>query len=168
MIRGRIIAAAAALLAAGLLAWSCGGTSSSDKTASAVSGRAPTSAPSRAAGSGATPAASGSAAASSPLAGGGTAITVTARDFEFGPDELTAKKGETLNIAFTNQGATSHTFSVFTDEAYTTPLPGADTGSVGAGDTKQLSFTVPADSGDLYFRCNIHPTQMKGEIKIEE
>ena len=161
-----IIIGTAGLLVACMLAWSCGGTSSSDKTASAVAGRAAS--PASAATSGTTPAASGSAAASSPPAGGGTAITVTARDFELGPDEIAASKGETLNIMFSNQGGTAHTFSVFSDEAYTTPFPGADTGQVAAGDTKQLSLTVPADSGDSYFRCNIHPAQMKGEISIEE
>ena len=93
---------------------------------------------------------------------------MTARDFEFGPDEIKASNGETLNLTLSNQGATPHTFTVYRDQDYTQPLSGADTGLVDAGGTKQISFTVPADSGDLYFRCTVHPTQMQGEIKIED
>ncbi len=47
---------------------------------------------------------------------------------------------------------------------YTNPIAGADTGDVSAGSTKSL--TVTADVG-LYYRCNIHPTQMKGAIEFK-
>jgi plastocyanin len=153
-----------ALLA--LVAVGCsGGTSNADKTATAAAkgGANPTQAAT-------TPATSATAAATkatsgSPTSGGASKqIAITAKDFSFSADGVDVSKGDMVAITFKNSGATTHTLAFYTDNAYTNPIAGADTGNVSAGDSKPL--TVKADVG-LFYRCNIHPTQMMGEITIK-
>jgi plastocyanin len=85
-------------------------------------------------------------------------------DFSFSAPELSVSKGDTIAITFKNAGSATHTLTFFSDDAYTSAIPGADTSSVSGGATKTL--TVTADKG-LYYHCNIHPTQMMGEIEIK-
>ncbi len=131
-----------------------GGTSSSDKTSTARAGSS----------SGAGTPASGGAPATSAA---GATINVTARDFEFDPNTASAQKGKSITVNFSNQGATSHTFTLYTDEDHTKPVPNGDTGSVTAGSNKTLTIAASDVTGDLYFRCEIHPTQMSGEISAD-
>jgi len=151
---GRLAIPIGALLLAAAAVGCSGGTSNADKTATAAAkgGANPTSA--------ATKAASGSPAS------GGTSkqTTITAKDFSFSAEDVTVSKGDTVAITFKNGGSATHTLTFYTDDAYKNPIAGADTGNVNAGGTKAL--TVKADIG-LYYRCNIHPTQMKGEIEFK-
>ena len=143
----------------------CGSsTSSSDRTSTAAA-KAPAAAqtPSSTAPHATTP---GASSAAVPTAASGAA-TVTAKDFSFSPDKLAAREGRTLNVTFQNNGSVSHTFTVYTDEGFKTPLSGADSGSVVAGTNRTVAVAIPADSGDLYFRCEIHPSAMKGEISVD-
>jgi plastocyanin len=151
-LRYAIIALAAAVLMAGTVA--CGsGTSNAGKTSTAAAKAPgnPTSAPA------AQPTAPGASGAQKQL-------TITAVDFSFNAPALDVSKGDTITVTFKNNGSTSHTLTFFSDDNYTAAIAGADTGSVSAGATKTL--TVTADKG-LYYRCNIHPTQMMGEIEIK-
>ena len=149
------------LIATGLtgfsvLAAACGGgTSSSDKTSTAGAGSA---SPARA-----TTPASGGAVATSPA---GATLDVTARDFEFNPTTLSASTGKPLTINFSNQGGTGHTFSLYTDQQHTKAVANGDTGTVSAGGSKTLTLPASAITGNLFFRCEIHPTQMMGEITV--
>ncbi len=130
-----------------------GGTSNADKTATA------------AAKGGANPTTAVTTSSSSPASGGTSKqITITAKDFSFSADDVTISKGDTVAITFKNSGSATHTLAFYTDDAYTNSIAGADTGNVSGGGTKTL--TVKADVG-LYYRCNIHPTQMKGEIEFK-
>lgn len=131
-----------------------GGTSNVDKTATAAAkgGANPTAAVTK-------------ATSSSPASGGASKqIAITAKDFSFSADDVDVSKGDTVAITFKNSGATTHTLAFYTDDAYTNPIADADTGNVSAGGTETL--TVKADVG-LYYRCNIHPTQMEGEIEFK-
>jgi plastocyanin len=105
--------------------------------------------------------------ATQPSGGGGNVLTmaVTAKDFEFTPDTLDATPGETIEVNFTNSGSATHTFTVYSDDAYTQPVANGDSGRVAGGGSMTVRFA--AGDGDLYFRCEIHPTQMKGEIAID-
>jgi len=131
-----------------------GGTSSADKTATA------------AANAGANPTTAATQTVSSSPASGGTSkrMTITAKDFSFSADDVNVSKGDTVAITFNNDGSATHTLTFYSDDAYANPIAGADTGSVSAGSTTTL--TVKADVG-LYYRCNIHPAQMKGEIEFK-
>jgi len=147
-----------ALLSASGVFVACG-SSSSDKTA--------TSQPAASSSARATtPAAATAPAAAATSAGGGT-INVTARDFLFDPNMLSAKKGQTTTISFKNDGSTTHTFKLYTDEEHTKPVANGDSGSVAAGGSKTLTVSLASDSGDLFFRCEIHPTQMTGKVSVD-
>ncbi len=171
---GRIAFALGAVLLV-MTAAACGSsTSNADKTATAAA-KAPanptsaaTKASTGASGSptaGSTAAKTSSSSATTPASGGAQkTLTITAKDFSFSADSLDVSKGDTIAITFKNTGATAHTLTFFTDDAYTSPIAGADTSSVSPGATKTL--TVTAGTG-LYYRCNIHPTQMQGEIDIK-
>ena len=91
-------------------------------------------------------------------------LTITAKDFSFGADAVSVAKGDTIAITFKNSGSATHTLAFYSDVAYKNAIAGGDTGSVSGGATKTL--TVTADVG-LFYRCNIHPTQMQGKIDFK-
>ena len=106
------------------------------------------------------------AAEDTPAAGGADAITVVAADLSFTPDTFEAPAGEEFTVTLDNTGQLPHTLTVYSDAAYTTPVDGADTGSITGGDTGDFSVTFDT-AGDLFFRCEIHPVQMQGTITVE-
>jgi plastocyanin len=148
-------AAVLAVASIAIAAAACGGGSgyggSSDNSTQAPAAAAPTSAPTTANLAGG--------------AGGGAQMKVTAQDFSFDPDEIKADKGANVEIDFKNAGAATHTFTVYSDDAFTQPVAGADSGRVSGGGTATVKFA--AGDEDLYFRCEIHPTQMHGEISVD-
>jgi plastocyanin len=104
-----------------------------------------------------------SAAATQPAGDGG--VTVTATDFSFSPAEVEATAGEALSLTLQNDGSAPHTLTVYSDEEYTTEVAGADTGQVNGGESGDFEVTFDA-AGDYYFRCEVHPSQMQGEIVV--
>jgi plastocyanin len=99
-----------------------------------------------------------------PTGDGASAVTITARDFSFDPSDPTAQAGST-SVTLENEGSSSHTLTFYSDEARTTAIEGADTGSVSGGDS--ASFDVDLAAGTVYFQCDIHPSQMQGTIEVE-
>lgn len=91
-------------------------------------------------------------------------VAITAQDYSFSADTANVAKGDTVAITFNNNGPSTHTLAFYTDAAYKNAIAGADTGNVSSGATK--TFTVTAGAG-LFYRCNIHPTQMQGKIDIK-
>jgi plastocyanin len=108
------------------------------------------------------------AAVASPTAGGAESETlnVSAQDFSFSPSDLQATKGTAYTIALDNRGQFPHTLTVYEDEAYTQPVAGADTGRISGGESGQFVVTF-SEAKDYYFRCEVHPTQMQGEIAVQ-
>ena len=111
-----------------------------------------------------TPAAGGGAATST---AGATALSVTAKDFSFDVDKDAVPAGGTINVSFKNDGNALHTVTFYTDDAYTQKVSGGDSGQVTGGQSKDFSFTAPSSGDDVYYRCEIHPTQMKGELTLQ-
>ncbi len=106
-----------------------------------------------------------SAAATTPATGGGgNQAQVEAKDFSFTPDEITVPVGEPVTVTLNNAGNATHTLTVYSDEAFTSPVEGADTDNVPSGDSGD--FTVTFTGGEYYFRCEIH-NQMQGELIAE-
>lgn len=105
--------------------------------------------------------------------GGPQAIKVVAKDFKFDPDEFKLKVGTgggaagSVNVTFSNQGSAQHSFSLYTDEEFKNKVPGAEIAPAAGGGGGSSVFVAPTTKTDLYFRCEIHPTQMKGEIAFE-
>ena len=142
--------AATSLLAVGAIA--CGSDDNNDDNTPTTAAK--TVAPTQKSG---TPAASTTAAA-------GT-LTVTAANIAYSPTDLTGKVGETTTIMLKNSDTVQHTLTVYEDEQFSKPVEGADTGRVAPGATGQFTITFDK-AGDLYFRCEIHPAQMMGEISV--
>ncbi|MCX4684959.1 cupredoxin domain-containing protein [Kitasatospora purpeofusca] len=95
-----------------------------------------------------------SSAASSAPAG---AVTVTIKDFKFGPATLTVAPGTSITV--TNQDSAGHTLTAIA------PNAGAfDTGLLEQG--KSATITAPTAPGSYPFHCDVHPT-MTGTLVVQ-
>lgn len=152
------------LLAAGVvlggltmgLVVACGGEDNAEPTATSA---AATTQPTE---SGATEPA---ATSGMPAEGASNQLEIAASGLAFDKDELTATAGEPITVTFDNQDdGVPHTFSLYRDDAHTDLV--AKTDRITGPDTVDLA--VPAlDAGDYYYRCDIHTTQMQGELKVQ-
>lgn len=88
--------------------------------------------------------------------GGGTQVSLTAMDFSFSPNQLNVPAGATVTVNFTNNGHTTHSFTLDNGNA---------SQDASAGSSTTVTFTAP-QSGTLTFHCKYHPTQMMGTITI--
>lgn len=126
-------------------------------------------------GDGATPAGTTAAATAAPTTdsaggdGGGEQVTpvgITAQDFEFEADVETVEAESVIAVKFTNAGSAPHTVNFYTDDEYSDPIPGAESGQVSAGGSVDFTFEALA-SGTMFYRCEVHPTQMQGGLAVE-
>ena len=157
----RILIVLLATLAVGVGLAACGGDDNSASTTAAPTSKAASST-TKAAAATTKPA----AAATSPAASGaaGDVVKVTAKDFQFDPAAVQAPANKQVTFQLTNSGSATHTLTVYEDAAYTKKVAGA---SVQASGGKQGEFNVTfPNAGDFYFRCEIHPSQMHGQIKV--
>jgi plastocyanin len=99
-------------------------------------------------------------------AAGPDVISVVAADFSFDPIELEATKGDPITVEVTNAGSAPHTLTVYKDEEYAEAVEGADTGNISGGGTGEFTATFD-EAGNYFFRCDIHPTQMEGELIVQ-
>lgn len=76
----------------------------------------------------------------------GGALTVTARDFSFDPNQVEVEAGEDVTLTFANDGEVPHTF--------TSDALGVDERAA-PGQTVEISFK--AGAGEAEFHCSIHP-----------
>ena len=104
--------------------------------------------------------------ATEPAGGGVENLTVTAADFSFSADADSVAPGTVVEVAFSNSGAAPHTLTFYTDAEYTEPIPAGDSGQVSAGASVNFTFEAP-DDGTAFYRCELHPAQMEGELAIE-
>jgi plastocyanin len=100
----------------------------------------------------------------SPDGGGGGVQTleISAEGLAFSTDVLMAEPGE-VEVEFTNNAGFPHNFSVYHDEAYTDSLAAGEIISEGT-DVVELGELA---AGEYYFRCDVHPAQMQGELTVE-
>ena len=109
----------------------------------------------------------GSTPASAATTGSGDAqaLAVTAKDFSFTLDLESVTAGSEVDVALRNEGSAPHTITFYEDADYTKAVAGADSGRVAGGGTGAFQFTAP-EGDELYYRCEVHPSQMKGELAI--
>ena len=72
-----------------------------------------------------------------------------------------------VTIVFTNSdGGIQHNFALYETPAASTPI---FIGEIITGvRTVEYTFTAPITPGTYFFRCNVHPTIMKGEFVVRE
>jgi plastocyanin len=92
-------------------------------------------------------------------------VQVAAADFSFSPDTFSLPAGAPVKIEVRNTGSAPHTLTVYSDEEYSSAVPGADTDTIEGGEDASIETTF--DAGQYFFRCEIHPTQMEGEFTAE-
>ena len=120
---------------------------------------------------GATTASGGATTASGGAASGAQKAEVTAKDFSFDPETISLKKSpagaaSSVTVTLDNQGRASHTWNLYTDEDFKSPVANASINSTPGGSSGTVTFPAPTEAKDYYFRCEIH-TQMTGEIEFE-
>jgi plastocyanin len=100
----------------------------------------------------------GSPAASGDGAGGGSSssVTVTAADFSFDPETVTAAAGDTIELS--NEGDSPHNLQA--EEA------GLDE-DVDPGATVSVDL-ADVEPGTYDFICKFHPDDMKGTLEVTE
>jgi plastocyanin len=151
-----------------LILAACGGSSSSQAPSASVAAPSASTAPSA---SVAAPSASASTSPSTAPSGsaatGGDTLHVGMRDFSFALDKASLPPGTAVAVTADNGGEAPHTITFYTDAQYTQKVSGGDSGTVNAGASKAFSFTPPDGATVLFFRCEIHPTQMVGQIDVK-
>jgi len=90
------------------------------------------------------------------------------RDFTFALDKSSLLPAPaSVEVTADNGGEAPHTVTFYTDAQYTQKVTGGDSGSVNAGASKTFSFVPPEGATVLFYRCEIHPTQMTGQIDVK-
>jgi plastocyanin len=97
---------------------------------------------------------------------GGTVVNIIAADFAFTPLSVPAPSGEPVTFVLENAGSAPHTLTIYSDQTFTTPVEGADTGQVSANGRAEFEVTFDT-AGQYYFRCELHPSQMQGTITVD-
>jgi plastocyanin len=163
MKRSLFLAGVVALASFAFIVSACGDDDDDDSGDSTPAVSQPTTAATRAPTSAATESGGGD---ETPAGGGGAGtLAVTAQDFSFSLDADSIPTGSVL-VTLTNEGAAPHTITFYTDEEYTDQVGGTE--RVAAGGSGSASLVVPDDADELYYRCEVHPTQMEGEIEVEQ
>jgi plastocyanin len=102
---------------------------------------------------------------------GGLEITMT--DNKFDPTELTAPADEETVVNLKNEGAAIHNVHIADASGnypanFCTaggPTPCSDPTRIAGGQSGTITFTLSA--GEYPFRCDYHPTEMKGTLTVQ-
>ncbi len=97
------------------------------------------------------------------------ALTVNAGDFAFNPNALSVDGANDTAITLNNTGGAPHSMKIYRDAGYGDAVAGADTDLVSAGASGSLTLTSTniGAATQLFFRCEVHPSQMEGTIAVE-
>jgi plastocyanin len=104
--------------------------------------------------------------------GGPTSVVM--HDNRFDPNDITVPAGTTVTVQIRNDGKTPHNLHVagqggdYTEDFCTgTGDPCSDPNTVRAGQTATLTYQAPSSAGEINFRCDFHPQEMTGKIKVQ-
>jgi plastocyanin len=87
--------------------------------------------------------------------------------FRFDQEELQAKADGAVTVRFENEDAgVPHNWAVYTDDSASDAIAGASEGICTAPCSEDITFELPAP-GEYFFRCDVHPTQMKGTFIVQ-
>ncbi|MDO8612394.1 MAG: cupredoxin domain-containing protein [Dehalococcoidia bacterium] len=101
--------------------------------------------------------------------GGPVSFDVTMGDNFFEPKEFTVKTGQKVTYNLKNDGAAIHNMRVSgADNKYNTEDDAlSDPTQIPSGGTGTLEWTAPDKAGEIKLRCEFHPTDSTGIIKVE-
>jgi plastocyanin len=90
-------------------------------------------------------------------------LTLTARNSAFVEESLEGPAGQPFDIGFENTDTgTMHNFSIYADSSATKSLYTGDFFSSGT----QTEHVPALEAGEYFFRCDVHPTTMKGDLTV--
>jgi len=93
-------------------------------------------------------------------------INLTAKNIAFNKRTITVPAGANVTVNFDNQDANvPHNFAVYETEAAQQAI---FQGKIISGPAKIVyNFKAPAKPGTYFFRCDVHPTSMKGQFVVQ-
>ncbi|MDP2675678.1 MAG: plastocyanin/azurin family copper-binding protein [Dehalococcoidia bacterium] len=97
-------------------------------------------------------------------------ITVSMKDNLFEPKDLTVKAGASVTFDLKNEGVAPHNMRIAgSDGSYNTGDDAvSDPQLVNAGETAKVSWTAPAQAGQIKFQCDFHVALgMVGTITVQ-
>lgn len=98
-----------------------------------------------------------------PTAPTGDAVTVTAKDLEFGQSEIAVPADQAFELVFDNQEGAPHNVAIYTDSSVSTKI---SVGDIFSGPAQKTQSVPALAAGTYFFRCDVHP-DMKGTIVAE-
>ena len=99
-----------------------------------------------------------------PPGNGGSGITLVAQNAAFDTDQLSLPADEPTVVTLDNQDALPHNLSIYEDDSVESDL---FIGAEVAGGAS-VDYDVPAlETGEYFFRCDLHPTSMTGTVTVE-
>lgn len=101
--------------------------------------------------------------------GGDVTFDVSMGDNFFDPEGFTVPTGASVTFNLTNDGSAIHNMRVAgPDGDYNTEDDAvSEEELVSPGDPAVLEWTAPSDAGEIFFQCDLHPTDMLGTITVE-
>ena len=99
-----------------------------------------------------------------PEPAGPTTLDITAANIEFSTDLLEAPAGE-ITVVFTNEEALPHNWSLYEDDEFQEDIVLGEL-LTSEGDSEEIDLGE-VEAGTYYFRCDVHPQAMIGELVVE-
>ncbi len=99
-------------------------------------------------------------------AGGPVTFDLVAQNMAFDMRTISVSAGAQVTINFDNKdNGVPHNFAVYTDSSATKPV---FVGQIITGPaTATYKFTAPVQSGNYFFRCDVHPAIMTGTFVVQ-
>lgn len=95
-----------------------------------------------------------------------TVVNVTVKNIAFNVSTITVPAGANVTVNFGNQDTgVAHNIAFYYDAASEKPIY---VGEIFNGPkTMVYTFTAPDKPGTYYFRCDVHPYNMKGQFIVK-
>ena len=96
-------------------------------------------------------------------------VSLVATDFAFTPNkvELNGGTGTSADVTIKNNGQVPHNFQLYSDKTFKKKVEPASIGITAPGSSGVAPFSVPAKGTTYFFRCELHPDQMQGQIDFK-
>lgn len=97
--------------------------------------------------------------------GAAAAIDLVAQNVKFDRSTITVPRGAQVTINFQNKDSgVPHNFAAYTDSSAATAIYKGQI--VNGPGSATYTFTAPSQPGTYFFRCDVHPTTMTGQLIV--
>jgi plastocyanin len=87
--------------------------------------------------------------------------------FQFDQSQVTARADGKVTVRFENEDqGVPHNWAVYTDDSASEAIAGANESICTGPCSEEITFDLPAP-GEYFFRCDVHPTQMRGTFVVQ-